>query len=104
MISIIAWMFLKEHVIFVYMKKTRSQYYVIYERDDKRGYVASVPAISGCVVYGKTLREAHKNIYVAIKDCLEVIRAFHKSIPKETVKPEVVKKFSFVSIPEYAKT
>ncbi|MDO8569408.1 MAG: type II toxin-antitoxin system HicB family antitoxin [bacterium] len=85
------------------MKKTKGQYYVIYERDDKRGYVASVPAIPGCVVFGKTLREAHRNIYLAIKDCLEVIREFHKTIPKETVKPEVVRKFSFVSIPEYVK-
>lgn len=86
------------------MKKPQSQYYIIYERDNKRGYIASVPAISGCVVYGKTLREAHKNIHAAIKDCLEVIHEFHQNPPKETVKPEAVRKFSFVSVPEYAKT
>ena len=86
------------------MKKSADQYYIIYERDEKRGYVASAPAISGCVVYGKTLQEAHKNIQSAIKDCLDVIHEFHQSPPKETVKPEAVRKFSFVSVPEYAKT
>lgn len=53
----------------------RHQYYISYERDDGGGYVASVPAIPGCVVYGKTLKLAHKNATSAIKECLEVIRA-----------------------------
>lgn len=86
------------------MKRRVNQYYIIYERDKKNGYIASAPAISGCVVYGKTLREAYKNIQSAIQECLEVIRDFHKGIPKETIKPEIVQKFSFVKIPEYAKT
>ena len=58
------------------MRKSRNQYYVIYERDTMRGYIASVPAIPGCVVYGRTLQEAHKNIRLAIKDCIEVIYEF----------------------------
>ncbi|MEK7104998.1 MAG: type II toxin-antitoxin system HicB family antitoxin [Patescibacteria group bacterium] len=85
------------------MKKLENQYYIIYERDEKCGYIASAPAIHGCVVYGKTMQEAYKNICLAIKDCLEVIRDFNKKSPKETVKPETIKKFSFVSIPAYAK-
>lgn len=78
-----------------------SQYYIIYERDDAGGYVASAPAIPGCAIYGKTLREAHQNIRTAIKDCLEVLRDFHKKVPKETVRPEAIEKFSFVSISDY---
>lgn len=85
------------------MKKSTNQYYIIYERDEECGYVASAPAIPGCVVYGKTLQEAYKNICLAIKDCLEVIQEFNKKSPKETMKPETVKRFSFVSIPKYAK-
>jgi len=81
-------------------KKTQTQYYVTYERDDKKGYIASAPAISGCVVYGKTLKEAHSNISAAIKECLEVIHRFHKTLPKETIKPETVREFSFVNIPK----
>lgn len=85
------------------MRKFSSKYYIIYERDEKRGFIASAPAIPGCVVYGKTIKEAYKNIRLAIKECLEVIYEFNKKFPKETVKPETVKKFSFVSIPEHAK-
>jgi len=85
------------------MKKLTNQYYIIYERDEKRGYIASVPAIPGCVVYGKPLKEAYKNICSAIKECLEVIHEFHRELPKETIKPNAVRKFSFVKIPSYAK-
>ncbi|MBU3926011.1 type II toxin-antitoxin system HicB family antitoxin [Patescibacteria group bacterium] len=84
------------------MKKKIDQYYIIYERDEKKGYIASAPAIRGCVVYGKTLKEAYKNINVAIKECLEVIREYRGNLPKETIRPEIIKKVSFVKIPEYA--
>lgn len=84
------------------MKKTIPQYYIIYEKDESGGYIASAPAIQGCVVHGKTLKDAHRNIYSAIKECLEVICEFRQKIPKETIKPDTVKRFSFVKIPEYA--
>lgn len=80
-----------------------SQYYITYERDENGGYIATAPAISGCVIYGKTLREAHQNIRIAIKECLEVLYEFHKKAPRETIKPEAIEKFSFVQIPNYAK-
>ncbi len=85
------------------MKTSTNQYYIIYERDEKNGYIASVPAIHGCVVYGKTLKEAYKNISHAIKECLEVIHEFHKELPKETIKPDAIKSISFVKIPVYVK-
>lgn len=85
------------------LKEKALQYYVIYERDEDGGYIASAPAISGCVVYGKTLKEAHNNIQSAIKECLEVIQEFRKEPPKETMKPEIAHRFSFVEIPQYAK-
>ena len=85
------------------MKKSINQYYIIYERDGKKGYIASVPAIPGCVVYGKTLKEAYKNIGVAIEECLEVIHEFNKELPQETIKPDTIKQFSFVRIPLNAK-
>ncbi len=57
-------------------------YYIAYERDGKQGYVASAPALPGCVVYGKTLQEAYRNIQTAIQECLEVIyeRIHHRAI------------------------
>lgn len=86
-------------------KKLSAQYYVVYERDSKKGYIASAPALQGCVVYGKTLKEAHKNISVAIQECLEVIHQFKKEPPQETFKPDMARRFSFVDVkvPEYAK-
>lgn len=86
------------------MKNQIKQYYISYERDENGGYLASAPAISGCVVYGKTLKEAYENIQNAIQECLEVIKEFKKSLPKETIDPEEVKKISFVTLKEYAKT
>lgn len=78
--------------------KTPPQYYVTYERDGRKGYVASVPAITGCAVYGKTLKEAHQNITSAIKECLAVIHQFNKETPKEIMEPKEVRKFSFVKV------
>ena len=78
----------------------RDQYYIIYEKDG-RGYLASAPAIPGCIIYGKTLQEAYRNIIVAIKECLEVRREFHKKPPLEPMNPKIVRRFSFVKIPKY---
>lgn len=49
-------------------------YYIAYEHAGTTGYIASAPALPGCVVYGKTLQEAYRNIQVAIQECLEVIK------------------------------
>lgn len=84
------------------MKNRAQQYYIAYERDSG-GYVASAPAIPGCAVYGKTLKQAYANIQNAIQECLEVIQEFNKTPPRETIRPELVKKFSFVKPGEYAK-
>lgn len=84
------------------MSKIINQYYIIYEKDEKGNIIASAPAVPGCVVQGKTLKSAYKNISIAIKECLEVIHDFNKKTPKETIRPEVVKQFSFVKLPNYA--
>lgn len=78
------------------MKSRHHQYYIAYEKDSKRGYIASAPAIRGCVVYGKTLKEAHRNITSAIRECIEVRGQFKKTLPKETISPTQAQRFSFV--------
>lgn len=78
------------------------QYYITYEKDQSGGFVASAPAIQGCAVYGKTLVAAHRNIQVAIRECLEVRREFSNRAPKETITPELMRRFSFVRLPDYA--
>lgn len=85
------------------MAKQSLQFYIAYEKDEGGGYIASAPAIPGCAVHGKTLKEAYKNIQSAIKECLEVLAEFKKEPPKETLKPKIMREFSFVKVPEYAK-
>jgi predicted RNase H-like HicB family nuclease len=50
------------------------RYTVILEREEDGGYVASVPALSGCVSQGDTREEAIRNIRDAadlyIEDCI----------------------------------
>lgn len=93
------------------MQKTQNKkrrhippFYVAYERDVAGGYVASAPALPGCVVYGKTVQEACQNIRIAIQECLDVIAEFQKEIPKETLRRSVVEKLSFVTPGAYAET
>ena len=51
------------------------RYTVILEREDDGGYVASVPALPGCVSQGDSRDEALANIQEAIKlyldDCID---------------------------------
>lgn len=86
------------------MKNQYKQYYVAYERDDDGDYIASVPAIPGCAVYGKTLKEAYKNVRSATQECLEVRQELKKTLPRETVSPETIRRLSFVRLKEYVKT
>jgi predicted RNase H-like HicB family nuclease len=42
-----------------------------YLQDEDGYFTAQVPAISGCIASGKTLREAYRNAVKAIESCLE---------------------------------
>lgn len=72
-------------------------YYITYERTPK-GYVANVPAVPGCAVFGKTLRAAHKNIQNALQECLEVLEEFKQRPPREVMTPALARKLSFVRV------
>lgn len=78
--------------------KSKNQYYITYERDSKKGFIAHAPSIPGCVVYGKTLKEAYYNIQSAIRECLEIINDYNKKPPIESITPDRIKRFSFVKI------
>ncbi len=51
--------------------KRYHQYAIDYFQDEDGMFTAEVPAIRGCVAWGKTLREAHRNAVDAIESCLE---------------------------------
>ena len=42
-----------------------------YYQDEDGMFTAQVPAIRGCVAWGKTLEEAYRNAIDAIESCLE---------------------------------
>ena len=86
------------------MNNQYPQYYIAYERDGKNGYIASAPALPGCAVYGKTLKEAYRNIQTAIQECLEVIVEFRKEVPRESIRRAVVEKLSFETPKAHVKT
>jgi predicted RNase H-like HicB family nuclease len=59
---------------------------VILEREEDGGYVASVPALPGCVSQGNTRTEALNNIREAIELYVEDCREAGDPIPTEAGK------------------
>ncbi|MBI3464246.1 MAG: type II toxin-antitoxin system HicB family antitoxin [Planctomycetes bacterium] len=70
------------------------KYTVILRRGNESGYVASVPALPGCVSQGRTRREAIKNVKQAVALYVEALVEDGLSVPteagKELVEVEVV--------------
>jgi predicted RNase H-like HicB family nuclease len=62
------------------------RYTVVLEREDDGGYVASVPALPGCVSQGDTRAEALKNIREAIALYVEDCRDAGDPVPTEAGK------------------
>ena len=71
-------------------------YYISYEIDEDGYFIASCPAIKGCVSAGKTIDEAYKNIRDAIDSFLEALSVVDKALPEERFSPEAIQNLSFV--------
>jgi predicted RNase H-like HicB family nuclease len=67
-------------------QETSMRYTVVLEREDDGGYVASVPALPGCVSQGDTRTEALKNIQEAIALYVEDCRDAGDPVPTEAGK------------------
>lgn len=50
------------------------EFEINYFQDEDGVFTAQVPAIRGCVTWGKTLEEAYRNAVDAIESCLEARR------------------------------
>jgi predicted RNase H-like HicB family nuclease len=57
---------------------------VVLEREDDGGFVASVPALPGCVSQGDTRDEAMQNVREAIEVYIEDCRESGEPIPSES--------------------
>jgi predicted RNase H-like HicB family nuclease len=51
--------------------KQYEEFEINYFQDEDGNFTAEVPAIRGCVAWGKTLRETHQNAVEAIESSLE---------------------------------
>src|ERR1700740_1516514 len=67
-------------------QETSMRYTVVLEQEEDGGYVASVPALPGCVSQGDTRSEALANIREAIEVYLEDCREAGDPVPTEAGK------------------
>ncbi len=52
--------------------KTYQEFAIDYFQDEDGVFTARVPAIKGCIAWGKTLKAAYRNAVDAIESCLDV--------------------------------
>lgn len=60
------------------------KYTVVFEPSDDGGYVASVPALPGCLSQGETFEESVKMIKDAISGYIAVLKDKGQEIPRES--------------------
>jgi len=63
------------------MTKARHQYNVMLRPEPEGGFTALVPALPGCVTYGRTLGEAKKMAKDAIGSYVESLKKHGESVP-----------------------
>jgi predicted RNase H-like HicB family nuclease len=65
------------------MKKSRGHFNVILRPEPGGGFTAIVPALPGCVTYGRTLAEAKKMAKDAIFGYIESLKKHKQPIPTD---------------------
>ncbi len=65
------------------MAKTRYRYNIMLRPEPEGGFTAIVPALPGCVTYGRTLAEARKMARDAISGYIESLKKHKEPIPTD---------------------
>ena len=65
------------------MPKARYHYNIILRPEREGGYTALVPALPGCVTYGRTLQEAREMAKDAISGYIASLRKHNEAIPTD---------------------
>jgi antitoxin HicB len=65
------------------MKTSRRQIHIIFRPEPEGGYTASVPAMPGCVTYGRSLEEAKELVKDAINGYIQSLRKHGEPIPSD---------------------
>ena len=63
------------------MAKTRYQYSLVFRPEPEGGFTAIVPALPGCVTYGRTLGEAKEMVKDAIGGYVESLKEHREPLP-----------------------
>jgi antitoxin HicB len=65
------------------MKKSRAHFHLVLRPEPEGGFTAIVPALPGCVTYGRTLAEAKKLAKDAISGYIESLKKHGEPIPND---------------------
>jgi len=65
------------------MKKTRRHFNIVLRPEPEGGFTAIVPALPGCVTYGRTLAEAKTMVKDAILGYVESLKKHGEPIPTD---------------------
>ena len=63
--------------------KKRLQYHVVFRAESEGGFTAFVPALPGCISYGRDLKEAKEMIFDAIAGYIASLRKHREPIPSD---------------------
>ena len=65
------------------MKQKKLQYNVIFRPEPEGGYTVMVPALPGCITYGRDLKQARRMAVDAIQGYLLTLKKHKGSIPSD---------------------
>lgn len=65
------------------MKKSRSHFHIVLRPEPEGGFTVLVPALPGCVTYGRTLTEAKSMAKDAISAYIESLKKHNEPIPTD---------------------
>ncbi len=65
------------------VRKTHHRYTIVLRPEPEGGFTASVPALPGCVTYGRTLKEAKAMARDAISGYIGSLRKHREPIPTD---------------------
>lgn len=65
------------------MAKVRYRFNIILRPESEGGYTALVPALPGCVTYGRTLKEAQQMARDAISGYIASLRKHNEPVPTD---------------------
>ncbi len=65
------------------MKKSHRRFNIVLRPEPEGGFTAMVPALPGCVTYGRTLAEAKKMVKDAISGYIESLKKHGEPVPTD---------------------